>query len=91
DEIDTEHPTVSSALTDEAGKFAVATYKTGDGLPEGEYSLTFSWQEYNVMARGFTGPDKLRGRYADPAKSEFRVVAERGKPIDLGRIELTTK
>ena len=39
--IDTEHPTFSSAITDESGKFSISTYEAADGVPEGEYVLTF--------------------------------------------------
>jgi hypothetical protein len=76
------HPTVSSAITDPDGKFAVSTYQSGDGVPEGEYVLTFVWGKFDLISKSYGGADRLKGRYRDP---------EAGKPIDLGCIELSTK
>jgi 5-hydroxyisourate hydrolase-like protein (transthyretin family) len=87
--MDPAQPTVSSAMTDETGKFAVSTYDAGDGAPEGEYRLTFTWGEFNAVARSMTG-DKLNGKYSDLEKSEIRLKVE-GKPVDMGRVELSTK
>ena len=87
--IDPQHPTVSSAMTDENGKFSVSTYEANDGAPVGEYILTFSWGELNRLSMQYEG-DKLKGRYSTPETSKFRVKVE-DKPIDMGKIELTTK
>jgi len=38
-----------------------------------------------------TDNDKLRGRYGDPGKSKFKVTVTDGEPVDMGRIDLTTK
>jgi hypothetical protein len=89
--IDTEQPTLSKAYTDDAGKFEISTYETGDGMPEGEYVLTFMWGKFDAISRGYSGPDKLKDKYLDPKKSEHKFTVEKGKPTDLGRIELTTK
>jgi hypothetical protein len=88
---DTNQPTFSSTLSDQDGKFALSTYEEGDGAPPGDYVLTFTWQEFNVLSRGYSGPDKLNGKYSDPKKTPFEVKVEKGKPTDLGRIELKTK
>jgi hypothetical protein len=88
--IDKENPTFSQAFTDENGKFEIATYEAADGLPEGEYVLTFMWGELDLISGGYGGPDKLNGRYTDPQTSEHRFKVEAGKPTDLGKIELTT-
>lgn len=87
---DTEHPTVSSTETDPAGKFAISTYQSGDGLPAGEYTLTFTWQEFNVISRSYSGEDKLNGRYSDPATSTIKLSVKEGEENDMGVIELTT-
>ncbi|HID74375.1 MAG TPA: hypothetical protein EYP56_00055 [Planctomycetaceae bacterium] len=89
--IDKENPTTSSAFTDENGKFEISTYETADGVPEGEYILTFEWGQWNLVSGQYGGPDKLKGRYKDPKKSTVRFKVEGGKPVDLGRIELSTK
>ena len=88
---DTEHPTVSSTETDPAGKFAISTYESGDGLPVGDYTLTFTWQEFNVISRSYSGEDKLNGRYIDPATSTIKLTVKEGEENDMGVIALTTK
>ena len=88
---DTAHPTVSSTETDPAGKFSISTYESGDGLPAGEYTLTFTWQEFNVISRSYSGEDKLNGRYSDPETSTIKLTVEEGVENDLGVVALTTK
>jgi hypothetical protein len=88
--VDKDLPTYSSALTDTTGKFVGSTYEKGDGLPEGTYTLTFTWGTLNVFSKTFEG-DKLNERYDDPAKSQQKVTVQGDEPIDLGTIELTSK
>lgn len=88
--IDSEQPTVSKAITNEEGKFEISTYESADGVPEGDYVLTFTWGDFNAISRSF-GPDKFKGKYADPKKSEHKFSVVTGKPTDLGRFDLTTK
>lgn len=89
--LDKEQPTMSSAFTNEEGKFEISTYASADGVPEGEYVLTFVWGKMNMVSMSYGGPDQLDGRYDDPESSEHPATVEKGKPTDLGRIELTTK
>lgn len=88
-----EHPTYSWSLTGEDGTFEISTFDQGDGVPTGEYALTFYWGEMNLVSMGYSGPDKLNDRYADPATSQvrFTVTAGESDPIDLETIALTTK
>ncbi len=88
--MDKEDPTFSSAFTDESGKFEIATYESGDGVPEGEYVLTFEWGKWQLNG-SYGGPDKLNDRYKDSKKSQNRFNVEEGKATELGRIDLTTK
>jgi hypothetical protein len=88
--VDPVQPTVSSAITDQDGKFAVSTYQSGDGVPAGEYVLTFVWGKLDLITKSYGG-DRLKGRYSDPQKSAWRCKVETGKPTDLGCIELLTK
>ena len=88
--VDTEHPSVSATETDPAGKFAISTYESGDGLPAGEYTLTFTWQEFNVMSRAYSGEDKLNGRYQDPQTSPIKLTVKEGEATDMGIVALTT-
>lgn len=78
---------VPGATTDAEGKFSMYTYEPNDGMPSGEYTLLFLWQGENFLN---PGPDKLHGRYADEKKSPVKCKVEEG-PVDLGKIELTTK
>jgi hypothetical protein len=89
--VDANNPTVSSAKTGEDGRFYVSTYRRADGAPEGQYALVFSWREYGVLQHAYIGPDKLKRRYSSAKNSTFRFKVEPGKPVDLGRIELTTR
>jgi hypothetical protein len=90
--VDAEHPTYSQAETNPDGSFAISTYELGDGLPAGQYVLTFSWQTFDLFTRGYTGPDKLNGRYSDPQTSPFKLDIKEGSgPIDMGEVKLTTK
>jgi hypothetical protein len=84
-------PATPRAVTTADGSFAVSTFEAGDGAPAGEYTVTFEWGELRGLSID-TSKDKLRGRYSDPAKSEFKVtVAESDEPVDMGRIELTSR
>jgi 5-hydroxyisourate hydrolase-like protein (transthyretin family) len=76
--MDKEQPTITQAITDDNGKFQLATYEAGDGAPLGEYKLTFVWQDFSVIAASFSGPDKLKGRYKDPKSSEVALTVEKG-------------
>jgi 5-hydroxyisourate hydrolase-like protein (transthyretin family) len=89
--IDKADPTVSSAFTDADGRFAFSTFERGDGIPAGEYQLTFVWGQMNMFSMQYGGPDKLKDRYSDAAKSKVTVVVGDAESHDLGRIELTTK
>lgn len=86
--IDTENPTFSQTETKPDGSFAISTYESGDGIPPGEYTITISWQEFNLMTRSYSGPDKLKGAYDDPKTSKFTFTVK-DQPVDLGALELT--
>ncbi len=96
-EPDPNQTTVTAAQTDNDGHFELSTYESGDGVPAGEYALTFEWKQLNLVSMSYGGPDKLNKRYNDPEKSEIRFTVkepaegEEAQPIDLGTIELTTK
>lgn len=84
-------PMTPSALTAPDGKFELATYEAGDGVPPGEYQLTFVWGEISLLNGQYTG-DKMKGKYAKSAASQYKINVNPGDvPIDLGTIELKTK
>jgi hypothetical protein len=80
------------AQTDESGAFQLRTYVSGDGAPPGQYKVTIIWPGPSPDAggdsdKGFSGPDRLGGRYADPDTSPFSVTVveeeNRLDPLDL--------
>jgi len=91
---DPETPLTSSAYTDAEGNFTIGTYEGADGAPAGDYRLTFTWREVNLMTGRFEGPDKLNDRYSDPGKSTFNftvsATTEDAPENDWGAIELKT-
>ena len=89
--MDQENPSVSWCMTGEDSKFEISTYEAGDGVPPGDYKLTFLWGTMNVVSMSYGGPDKLGGRYDDPEESEFEFTVQAGEPLDLGQLQLTTK
>jgi 5-hydroxyisourate hydrolase-like protein (transthyretin family) len=88
--MDPNAPTAPSALTDQDGRFAITTYDVGDGAPAGDYTATFTWKEIAIINQGAEQPDKLRDRYSNPQTSTIKVKVE-SSPVDMGKIELTTK
>ena len=79
-----KHPVMAS--TDANGKFSLGMYQAGDGLPEGEYRLVFTWPEV-----GLSQKDRLKGYYSIPSKSKTKVIVGAGDSGDLGIIDLSTK
>ena len=79
-----------SAKTREDGSFEFISYKSGDGVPEGEYVLTFTQNAFEPMKRKSKGPDLLNSRYKSSKDSKFEFDVEK-KSLDLGTLELTTK
>lgn len=89
--IGTDGSMVVAAYTDAKGKFELSSYQAGDGVPEGDYVVTFSWGEINLISRSYGGPDKLKDRYKSPQESKVKFTAKKGTPVDLGKIVLITK
>ena len=82
---------IVAAYTDAQGKFELASYVAGDGVPEGDYVLTFLWGQLSLVSNNYGGPDKLNDRYKSPQESKVKFSVKKGTQIDLGKIELTTK
>ena len=47
------------------GSYSLSTYDENDGVPAGDYFVTVTWG-----VDGRDDEDKLRGRYAEPGRSE---------------------
>jgi hypothetical protein len=86
----------NSTVTDENGRFSLSTYQKRDGMPAGEYVLTFAWPrglEEGGIQLGKDKEklsDKLNGAYLDRNKSQHKVTVS-AEQNDLGVIELSTK
>lgn len=81
------------AVTDANGNFAITSYVTGDGAPEGEYVVTVEWRERSgVLGNNYDGMDRLDGAYAkvdqNKSKPGFVVKVARA-PLELPPFELT--
>jgi hypothetical protein len=88
--LDKQHPTQSSCFTKKDGSFEIGTYESKDGVPEGEYALTFRWGAWNLLSHSYEG-DKLDGRYSDPKAPFTSFTVKQGQPTKLGEIKLSTK
>ncbi|GAA4420514.1 hypothetical protein [Bremerella cremea] len=89
--IDASNPSVTQGLTLPDGSFHLSTYEDGDGVPPGNYALTFYWGEFKVIQGSYGGPDKLKNRYAKSDKSPIRLAVDGSGPVEMGTIDLTTK
>jgi hypothetical protein len=88
--IDVAAPAIPTAVTTADGKFAVSTFEAADGAPAGDYVVTFVWGKMEGLSIN-TDIDKLKGKYADPKRSQVKLTVTEGQPTDMGRIDLTTK
>lgn len=78
------------AMADENGKFKLSTYEANDGVPAGEYTVTFTWrQRSGLLKNQFDGPDRLKGKY-NTKETGLKVTVE-PKPQELPPFQLTTK
>lgn len=60
------------------GTFQLSTYELGDGAPADKYGVTITWPGPNPRSNGegdeeIQGPDRLRGRYANPQTSKWTI------------------
>src|SRR5262245_51876855 len=69
------------------GKFQVSTYGENDGAPAGDYIVLVSWVAPTPANEEASGPDRLGGRYIDPAKSKLTATIE-SRPSELPPIRL---
>lgn len=86
------HRIFPKATTDVEGRFEGWSYRKGDGLAAGNYTLTFI--DHSAPSRPFerasSKPDLFQGKYSDPKNTEHTLtIPADGTPIDTGVIELT--
>jgi len=61
------------------GSFKLTTYQPGDGAPAGNYVVTIYWAKDPESLE--PSPDRLKGRYLDPAKSTIKIEIEETETI----------
>lgn len=65
--------------TNKEGRFTVSTGGAGDGAPPGDYVVTFELLRGGSDKNGQDiEVDAWKGKYADPAKSSFKVTIKDG-------------
>jgi len=76
-------------IVQEDGSFELVCGSLGKGAPIGEYDVLIEWKQVTGQRKGRPqhGPDKLKGRYADPKRPFFRVTVE-AKDMGLPPFEL---
>jgi hypothetical protein len=62
------------------GSFRLTTFRTDDGAPVGTYALTLTWPSPPPRGRD-EGPDRFKGRYADPRKPLRQVHVVAGENV----------
>jgi hypothetical protein len=73
---DPKGPPKPVGRADEDGRFALTTYKEGDGAPAGEYVITVTWPRPKKSPFEPEAGDRLQGRYASPDRSNIRFTVE---------------
>jgi hypothetical protein len=70
--------------------FEVVCGSLGKGAPPGEYDVLIEWKRFAGQSRGRPqhGPDKLKGRYADPQHARIHVTIK-AEHNELAPFELT--
>jgi hypothetical protein len=74
------------AIVEADGSFRLTTFQTGDGAPIATYALTLTWAAPPQPGHE-EGPDRFRGRFADPRRPVREVQIHAGDN-DLGRLDL---
>jgi hypothetical protein len=83
----TLRPLFPHAIVGADGTFHLTTFRTNDGAPAGSYALMVTWPSPPKPGHDEDGPDRFRGRYADPQRPVRQVEIKPGQN-DLGRIDL---
>jgi hypothetical protein len=76
-------------IVQDDGSFELVCGSLGKGAPPGEYDVLIEWNRVTRQSKGRPqhGPDKLKGRYADPKQPRLHAIihATRNQlaPFDL--------
>jgi hypothetical protein len=64
-----------NGTTDAAGKFTLGTARYNDGVPPGEYVVTFDFP-YTTSGPIEEEIDLFKGKYSDPGKSQWKITVK---------------
>lgn len=92
----TKYPLMPSGKADEEGVYQLTTYENADGAPSGDYVVTIEWPDPDWRPPGGgmppPPPDRLKGRFAEPEKSEIEVTVveeeNQVEPITLENVQI---
>jgi hypothetical protein len=87
---DTMNDDMIMGIVQEDGSFELVCGSLGKGAPLGEYDVLIEWKQGSGQnkSRPQHGPDKLKGRYADPKHPLLHATVE-AKTNALPPFELT--
>jgi hypothetical protein len=73
----TSEPTIMGVVQGD-GSFELVCGPLGKGAPPGDYDVLIEWRRVTGEGkrRPQTGPDLLKGRYADPRRPRFHAVVK---------------
>jgi hypothetical protein len=77
-------------IVQDDGSFELVCGSLGKGAPPGEYDVVIEWKHVSGQSKGRPqhGPDKLKGRYADPKHPLLHATVE-AKANNLPPFEVT--
>lgn len=75
------------ARTDKDGKYCLSTYRPCDGVEAGTYRVAFTY--IPKPKKNDSGVDLFKGRYKNPAKSNFNLTVEAGVEISDADFKLS--
>jgi hypothetical protein len=66
-------------IVQQDGSFELLCGAVGKGAPPGDYDVLIEWKRRTGQGQGRpqTGPDRLKGRYADPTRPRLHAVVKR--------------
>src|SRR5262245_12752527 len=74
-----------SGTVKDDGSFAITSYDSDDGAPQGDYVATIRW--YKLSPQGNPGPNVLPAQYASAKGSPIKVTVGNG-PVDIPSISI---